>query len=91
MTPFNVQDGDETKYDEGDPRNWRNHCDGETVPLTALLSEWKDNYYRLEWMGPAQTDGWGDVQFADPGDHNYEEVEVSPALMRSTSHICGLG
>jgi hypothetical protein len=76
VTEYNIQDDEEDRYEEDDPRSWRNHCGGETKSLGELLDDWKNKYYKLEWMGH-ESNGWPTTMWADRGDENYEEVKVS--------------
>jgi hypothetical protein len=87
VTEYNIQDTPEERYSEIDPRKWRNECEGEARPLAELLAEWKDKYFRLEWMGHAQN-GWPTVMWADPGDENYGEVKVSEEFLELTECDC---
>jgi hypothetical protein len=82
VTEYNIQDDEEDRYEDDDPRCWRNHCGGETKRLNELLDDWKNKYYTLEWMGHAMN-GWPVIMWADRGDENYEEVKVSHASVRS--------
>jgi hypothetical protein len=84
VTEYNIQDDEEDRYEDDDPRCWRNHCGGETKRLNELLDDWKNKYYTLEWMGHAMN-GWPIIMWADRGDENYEEVKVSHASVRSHS------
>jgi hypothetical protein len=52
VTEYNIQDDEENRYDEDDPKSWRNHCGGETKPLIELLE-----YYTVKWIGHAMN-GW---------------------------------
>jgi hypothetical protein len=51
VTEYNIQDDEENRYKEDDPRCWRNHCGGKTKPLMKLLEDWENKYHTLEWMG----------------------------------------
>ncbi|KAF1942211.1 hypothetical protein EJ02DRAFT_376331 [Clathrospora elynae] len=82
VTEYNIQDeNEEPQYEEDDPRSWRNQCEGETKSLAALLDDWKEKYYRLEWMGH-DMNGWPTVMWADRGDDNYKEVKQMRKIIR---------
>jgi hypothetical protein len=83
VTEYNIQDDEENRYDEDDPKSWRNHCGGETKPLIELLE-----YYTVKWIGHAMN-GWPIIMWADRGDENYEEVKVSHAHVRSVMYLYG--
>jgi hypothetical protein len=90
VTEYNIQgENDDAPYEEDDPRSWRNECEGETKSLAVLLDEWKDKYYRLEWMG-FEINGWPTIMWADRGDDNYEGVMVSHARLRLAHQVSQL-
>jgi hypothetical protein len=86
VTEYNIQDSNDPKYGGNDPRSWRNYCEGKTRPFLALLDDWKDRYYTLQWMGHV-SNGWPTIMWADRGDENYEEVKVRPIQMIAQRYV----
>ncbi|MCJ1269695.1 hypothetical protein MMC22_009587 [Lobaria immixta] len=67
-------------YEAGDPRSWRNECEGRSQALSDILGEWKKKYESLTWIGfPAS--GWPNVW--TESNYKVKDIKEMQEIIRS--------
>ncbi|KAK6845921.1 hypothetical protein PG987_001109 [Apiospora arundinis] len=66
------EDDPAARYDDTDPRAWRNAGEDKTYKLEALLAKWAGKYRRMEYLGVPGHQSirgvvWRDAEFGRPG------------------------
>ncbi|KAK8014331.1 hypothetical protein PG990_007627 [Apiospora arundinis] len=75
------EDDPAARYNDTDPRAWRNAGEDKTYKLEALLAKWAGKYRRMEYLGVPGHQSirgvvWRDAEFGRPGEYPWDEAQM---------------